>query len=95
MCTQSVGLLAAVIERAGIPTACIALVRSVAERLRAPRALAVPFPFGHPLGDAGDADGQRAVLRALLDLLNDPGPAPVLRDFTAQGLSMPRAWPPR
>ena len=81
MCTQSVGLLAAAVERAGIPTACIALVRSVAETLRPPRALAVPYAFGHPLGDADDPGGQGAVLRALLALLNDAGPAPVLRDY--------------
>ena len=81
MCTQSVGLLAAEVEKAGIPTACIALVRSVAERLRAPRMLSVPFRFGHPLGQPDDPDGQRAVLRALLGLLASPGPGPVLADY--------------
>ncbi|MBI3790638.1 MAG: hypothetical protein HY275_07145 [Gemmatimonadetes bacterium] len=68
-------------EEAGIPTAAIALVRSVAERLAAPRMLAVPFRFGQPLGEPGDATGQRAVLRALLALLDDDGPGPVLRDY--------------
>ena len=81
MCTQSVGLLAAEVENAGIPTACIALVRSVAERLRAPRMLAVPFPFGHPLGRPNDPDGQRDVLRAVLGLLVNSGPGPVLADY--------------
>lgn len=75
------GLLAAEVEKGGIPTAAIALVRSVAERLAAPRMLAVPFRFGHPLGEAHDAEGQRAVLRALLALLDDAGPGPVLRDY--------------
>lgn len=70
-------------ERRGIATATIALVRSVAERMRGPRTLAVPFPFGHPLGDAGDAPGQRSVLRALLALLREPGLGPVLRDYHA------------
>ena len=81
MCTQSVGLLAGVLERAGIPTVCIALVRSVAEKVGPPRALAVPFRFGAPLGGANDAPGQIAVMRAALSLLSEPGPPPVLRDY--------------
>lgn len=68
-------------ERAGIPTACIALVRSVAETLRAPRMLAVPFKFGRALGEPGDVEGQRGVLCALLALLDAPGPGPVLVDY--------------
>lgn len=56
-------------------------MRSVAERLRAPRMLAVPFRFGHALGDADDADGQLRVLRALLAVFAEPGPGPVLRDY--------------
>ena len=81
MCTQSVGLLAAALEARGIVTACIALVRSVAERVRPPRALAVPFPFGRPLGAPGDSALQRRVLLALLSLLEARGPGPELRDF--------------
>ncbi len=68
-------------ERGGIPTACIALVRNVAEVLRAPRMLAVPYRFGRALGEPGDADGQREVLRALLALLERPGPGPALEDY--------------
>ncbi len=75
------GLLAAEVEKAGIPTAAIALVRSVAERLAAPRMLAVPFRFGRALGEPHDVNGQRDVLRALLALLDDAGPGPVLRDY--------------
>jgi len=81
MCTQSVGLAAAVFEERGISTAGIALVRSVAERLRPPRALAVPFDFGLPLGAAGDAELQLRVLRALLALVTEPGPGPLLREY--------------
>ncbi|MFW6201635.1 MAG: hypothetical protein ACOC8B_03595 [Gemmatimonadota bacterium] len=80
MCTQSVGLLAGVLEARGIATVCIALVRSVAEKVRPPRALAVPFPFGAPLGRAGDASGQLRVMRAALALLDEEGPPPVIRD---------------
>ena len=48
----------------------------------APRTLTVPFRFGHPLGAAHDAAGQGDVLRALLQLLEMPGPGPVLRDYS-------------
>ena len=81
MCTQSVGLLSAAVEQAGIPTACIALVRPVAVALRAPRMLAVPYPFGRALGAPDDAAGQLRVLRALLAMLGAPGPGPLLRDY--------------
>lgn len=82
MCTQSVGLLAGVLERHGIATVCIALVRSIAEKVRPPRSLAVPFRFGAPLGEANDVTGQLAVMRAALSLLGEPGPPPVLRDYS-------------
>ena len=75
------GLIAGVLERCGIATVCIALVRSVAEKVRPPRALAVPFRFGAPLGEANDEHGQRSVMRAALGLLAETGPPPVLRDY--------------
>lgn len=81
MCTQSVGLIAGVLERHGIATVCIALVRSVAEAVRPPRTLAVPFGFGEPLGGAHDEVGQLAVMMAALRLLDHPGPPPVLMDY--------------
>ncbi len=81
MCTQSVGLVAAVMEARGISTSCIALVRRVAEVVRPPRALAVPFPFGSALGPAGDERTQLAVLRAALALLERPWPGPILEEW--------------
>ncbi len=80
MCTQSVGLLAGVLEAAGIATVCIALLRGVALTMRIPRSLAVPFPFGAPLGGGGPRR-QREVIAQALDLLTDTGPGPVLVDF--------------
>jgi hypothetical protein len=43
MCNQAVSLIAAEIERQGITTVCIVLLRDVAEKVRPPRALFVPF----------------------------------------------------
>ena len=79
------GLIAGVLEQQGIATVCIALVRSVAERVRPPRVLAVPFRFGAPLGEAHDEAGQLSVMRAALRLLEEPGPPPLLRDYAGGG----------
>jgi len=84
MCTQSVGLIAGVLEQHGISTVCIALVRSIAEAVSPPRALAVPFRFGAPLGEANDAAGQTSVMRAALQLLLESGPPQILRDYPNQ-----------
>lgn len=70
------GLVAAELERHGIATVAIQLLREVAERVRPPRALCVPFPHGYPLGVPGDAVGQRRVIESALRLLEDPSLAP-------------------
>ena len=89
MCNQAVGLIAAEIERRGIATVCIMLLREVAERVRPPRSLLVPFPHGYPLGAPHDAELQRSVILEALSLLNATGPGPVLafRDGAAPSLS--------
>lgn len=50
------------IEEKGIPTVSISLVREITERLAPPRALFVKWPFGHPLGEAGNVPQQRRIL---------------------------------
>ncbi len=70
------GLVAAELERQGIATVAIQLLRDVAERVRPPRALCVPFPHGYPLGVPGDAVGQRRVIESALRLLEDPSLVP-------------------
>ncbi len=81
MCSQTVGLVAAECERQGITTVALQLLRHVAEAVRPPRALWVPYPHGFPLGRPHDAEGQRAVLRAALALAEHPGPGPILTDY--------------
>lgn len=71
MCNQAVGLVAAELERQGICTVAIQLLREVAERVRPPRALFVPFAHGYPLRSPGNAAHQHAVLEAALRLLED------------------------
>ena len=67
-------------EAAGLATVAIVPIRNVAERMRPPRALAVEFPLGLPLGKPGDADFQHRVLDAAFALFEKPTP-PVLEDF--------------
>lgn len=69
MCVQTVGLLAAAIEREGIATVCITLLRDVTETNRPPRALFVPFPLGYPLGRPHNVELQTRIISAALSLL--------------------------
>lgn len=83
------GLVAAELERQGIATVAIQLLREVAERVGPPRALWVPFPHGYPLGEPDNPALQLSVIEAALRLVEDPSATPpVLRDFsidTAEG----------
>ncbi len=79
------GLIARVLEEAGIATVCIIMRREVAENVKPPRALFVKFPFGAPLGPADDTETQRGViLEALSVLANATEPGMIV--------ASPRAW---
>jgi hypothetical protein len=85
MCNQAVCLMAAELERRGIATVAIQLLREVAERLRPPRALYVPFHHGYPLDAPDDPNRQHAVLEAALRMLEDRSlRPPALLDFPFQ-----------
>lgn len=81
MCHQTVGLVAAEIEKRGIPTTSVSALPEVTAKVRVPRALAVPFALGYTLGRPDDAALQTGVLRAAFALLESRGPAPVLVDW--------------
>ena len=79
------GLIARVLEEASIATVSIIMRREVAQNVKPPRALFVRFPFGAPLGAAGDAETQRGViLEALSVLTSATGPGTIV--------DSPRAW---
>ena len=71
MCNQAVGLVAAELERQGIATVAIQLLRSVTEKVQPPRALVVPFRHGYPLDVPDDTERQQAVVEAALRMLED------------------------
>ena len=82
MCNQAVSLIAAELERLGITTVAIQLLRKVAERVRPPRSLLVPFKHGYPLGEPNNPELQHAVIEAALRLTEDAAlQAPVLKEY--------------
>jgi len=85
MCHQSVGLIQSVIEKAGIPTASVTLLREVTERVDPPRTLFVDLPFGYPLGAANDSSLQTVIITAMFALLKEHVPPAVRWDFKAAG----------
>jgi len=81
-----VGLVARVIEEAGIATVIVNMMPAYQAIVGAPRVAAIAYPFGRPFGDVGDAAGQRAVLRAalaLLETVSEPGTV----------VELPLVWP--
>lgn len=85
MCNQTVSLVAAEIERRGISTVCLTLLREVAEKVGPPRALFVPYPHGYPLGEPDNPTLQQRVLEAALRVIEvAPGPGPVLWDMSSE-----------
>ena len=77
-------MIARVFEEVGLSTISIALVKEHAARVKPPRALAVPFPYGSALGKANDPAFQHKVIAAALDL-HQNNDAPVLAEFPENG----------
>jgi D-proline reductase (dithiol) PrdB len=82
-CTHTASALARVLEADGLPTVLLALVREFVQKIRPPRAVFVPFPFGAPVGMPGDSEQQRAVLLTALNTFGEPS-GPILVDFEAE-----------
>jgi hypothetical protein len=84
MCNQSVGLIAGIIEKTGIPTVSLSLLLMITRKVRPPRSLYVPFSFGYPLGRPNDGKLQHQIIGAALDLLESPDQLPILRNFVVE-----------
>ena len=74
-------MLARSIEETGLPTVAIALVKEHAQRVKPPRALWTPFPFGFALGKPDAPAFQHRVLSATLGLLHETA-VPALAEFS-------------
>jgi len=80
MCNQTVGLVQAALERAGITTVSLSLLREVTAHIKPPRALFVPFPMGFPLGEPNNPELQHHVIAAALALF-ERNDVPLLTEF--------------
>ncbi|MBI3089749.1 MAG: hypothetical protein HYY96_03705 [Candidatus Tectomicrobia bacterium] len=70
------GLVARVVEAAGIPTLYLGLARDIAMKVKPPRTVFLDYPLGNTAGRPNDPANQRAVLRAFLATLSrfsEPG----------------------
>ena len=85
MCNQSVGLIQRAVEEVGISTVSIALVESIAKKVKPPRALLVPYRFGYPLGEPNNPRLQHAIISEALALLEDAGTPPILKVSRQKG----------
>ena len=86
------GLIQRVIEASGIATISISVNRPYTEKIRPPRAIFLPWPVGHPLGEPDNIDQQTAVLHKAFETLytiHSPGQI-VDVDWLWQGQSYPR-----
>jgi len=81
-----VGLVQRVLESAGIATVSLSMIPDFTASVGAPRVAAIDHPLSRPMGRPGDADGQRAVPRAALEVLTDAA-----RPGTV--VELPYAWP--
>lgn len=82
MCNQAVSLVAAELERRGIATVVLQFLREIAEKVRPPRALWVPYPHGYALGAPSNPSVQHEVIEQALRLLENPTLSPpALVDF--------------
>ena len=57
------------IEASGIPTVSLSMIPDLTRAVGVPRLAGISYPMGRPSGNPHDADGQRAVLRATLEVL--------------------------
>ncbi|UCF37721.1 MAG: hypothetical protein JSU96_02320 [Acidobacteriota bacterium] len=75
-------MIQSVIEKLGIPTTSVTLLREVTEKVNPPRALFVDRPLGYPLGEPDNPNIQRDVLIQALSLLELERPMPFIVDYT-------------
>ena len=63
------GLAARVLEEAGLSTVVLTMTPEFHRAVGIPRVAAIEFPYGRPVGQAGDREGQRRVLLMTLSVL--------------------------
>ncbi len=80
------GLVQRVLEASGIATVSLSMIPVFTAAVGVPRLAAIGYPLSRPMGRPHDIDGQRAVLRAALEVLRaakEPGTV----------VDLPFVWP--
>ena len=75
------GLVARVVEQAGIPTVLVSTGRDLTAQVLPPRSVFVNFPMGNPFGRSGDREMQRRILIDALRLAETAEHGGVLVDL--------------
>jgi hypothetical protein len=81
-----VGLAARYLEEKGLSTVVLTPTPEFNRAVGIPRSVAIAYPYGRPLGQVGDRNGQRRVLSAALAFLEEAGSPGEVRH-------LPFAWP--
>ncbi len=79
------GLIARVLEAAGVPTLGMSSAWDITLAVAPPRAIFVHHPLGHQTGAVGDATGQLALVRSSLE-------AGVSITTAGEILELPQRW---
>jgi hypothetical protein len=64
-----VGLVARYLEAQGFSTICLTMTPEFHRQIGIPRVAAIEYPFGRPVGQVNDAQGQRNVLLETISCL--------------------------
>jgi hypothetical protein len=93
--------VARVLEARNIPTVALSMIPDLTRAVGVPRLAGISYPMGQPLGRPHDADGQRAVLRSMLELLATARAPDTYAELPfvwpqspAQARNASRDWPP-
>ena len=65
------GLIQREIEKAGIPTISISILRKLTEEVKPPRTVYLRWPFGHPLGEPFNVPQQMTILKDAFKALRE------------------------
>lgn len=74
-------MIQSVIEKSGIPTVSVTMLKEVTEKVNPPRALFVDTPLGYPLGRARDPELRKRIIWAALSLLDRRDNLPIIDEF--------------
>lgn len=91
MCHQSVGLLQNAIEKVGIATVSVSVRPEITAHVGVPRAAYLRFPTGQPLGEVGQGEQHRTILKAALGLLETAEGPGTLVELPFRWRRMPRS----